>query len=201
MLRDMNKIDTVIFDVGWVLVHLDFAPLLTCLAAAGVRHTMPEIIAAIDLHAHERGELNGMRLIENLQGLAPGLDRAQLKDCWLNMFEPVAPMFELARRLTRSHRVHLLSNVGDLHWAHLDACYQLHSLGHGALPSFEAGVMKPHPAIYRLAESRFALDPARTVFIDDLEPNVQAARECGWRAIQHQDYAATLTALRELGVD
>ena len=42
-------IDTVIFDVGRVLVALDFKLILGCLAQSKQAYTMPEVIAAIDL--------------------------------------------------------------------------------------------------------------------------------------------------------
>jgi putative hydrolase of the HAD superfamily len=64
---------------------------------------------------------------------------------------------------------------------------------HGFLRWFDGGVfsgdvqlIKPDPAIYALLESRYALDPARTVFLDDLAANVAAAQVRGWRAIQFQ---------------
>lgn len=195
-----KQIDTVIFDVGWVMVHLNFQPLLGYLGQNAQSYTIKEIVAAIDLEAHERGEIGAALLIDRLHDLTPTADREQIKRHWLDMFEPVAPMFDLARALVPRYRVHLLSNVGDLHWAHLNARYDLRGLVHDALPSFQAGVMKPDAEIYRLAEERFALTPARTVFIDDLEPNVQAARQRGWHAIQHQSPEQTVLGLRELGL-
>lgn len=197
----MNKIEAVVFDVGWVLVHLDFQPLLQCLHDAGLRYSVPEIIAAIDLEAHERGEIAGETLIDNLQGLVPAVSREQLKQAWLGMFIPVEPMWQLARALSPRYQVYLLSNVGELHWLHLHNRFDLRSLAHDVLPSFEAGVMKPHADIYRQAERRFNIQVTQTVFIDDLEPNVLAARERGWHAIQHQSPGQTMTALRDLGVE
>ena len=41
---------------------------------------------------------------------------------------------------------------------------------------------KPEEPIYRLAESKMGLTPDRLLFLDDLEPNVLAARAFGWRA-------------------
>lgn len=196
-----TTIDTVILDVGWVLVELDYQPLLGCLAQNAQQYSMKEVVAAIDLEAHERGEFSGGALIDRLHGLTPGVDRMQIKRGWLDMFQPVEAMFDLVRRLGDRYRVHLLSNVGDLHWAHLNAKYDLRRLVDDALPSFQAGVMKPHAEIYRLAEERFELDPERTVFIDDLEPNVMAAELRGWHAIQHESPQKTIQSLRELGVE
>jgi 2-haloacid dehalogenase len=96
--------------------------------------------------------------------------------------------------------VFLLSNIGDLHWVHLSREYRLQTIGHGALPSYVAGVMKPHARIYAEAERRFSLEPGDTVFIDDRADNIAAARTRGWHGIVHADYPGTLAALRALRV-
>src|SRR5699024_8782109 len=41
------------------------------------------------------------------------------------------------------------------------------------------GLIKPDPAIFEILRERFGLDPVRTVFIDDLPANVEAARSLG----------------------
>lgn len=45
-------------------------------------------------------------------------------------------------------------------------------------------VRKPDPRIYRLMLERFSLRPEDTVFVDDVEENVQAARNLGIHALQ-----------------
>jgi 2-haloacid dehalogenase len=109
-------------------------------------------------------------------------------------------MFDLANGLMDEYRVYLLSNIGDLHWAHLDAAYGISTVGHGAIASFRVGAVKPSAAIYRETERRFNLDPAATVFIDDLERNVAGAQACGWSAIRHLSPLETRRSLTALGV-
>lgn len=196
-------ISQVVFDIGQVLVKLRPAPLFALLAAHGYQPDDLERVARrIGIVEHETGRLDGAGLLANVAALAPRPpDPALLRAAWLDMFEPDRRMIELAMRLRATHGVFLLSNVGDLHWAHLRGAWRVHELAHDALPSFEVGVMKPDEAIYREAERRFALDPARTVFIDDRAENVAAARARGWQAIHHGDTGHTLQALRALGVD
>lgn len=190
------------FDVGGVLVRLRYQPFIDYLVAAGIDMTnLPAWLARVDLAAHERGEVPGSQLLGRIAAMAPRpLDPAELQRRWLDMFERWDEMFALAAGLMDEHRVYLLSNVGDLHWAHFNAQYGLESLVHGFCASYQVGAIKPTTAIYRKAESMFGLDPAATVFIDDLAPNVAGARSCGWHAIQHQDAQATRAALRGLGV-
>jgi 2-haloacid dehalogenase len=54
----------------------------------------------------------------------------------------------------------------------------------GLLVSGEERVAKPDPAIFRLLLDRFGLDPAATVFVDDSEANVAAARGLGIDAVR-----------------
>ena len=192
----------IVFDVGGVLVQLRYGPFIEYMAAAGAdMRDLRTWAGVVGLEHHESGKLRGSRFLERVATSVPRtLDRDELGRRWLDMFAPDEQMFALARALMGDYRVYLLSNVGDLHWAHLDESYGIASLVHGALPSFEAGAIKPDAAIYRAAESEFGLDPAETVFIDDLAPNVAGARSCGWSAIEHRNITATCAGLAALGV-
>ena len=195
-------IRNVIFDVGGVLVRLRYRPFIEYLGAAGVDMSdLPAWLTRVDLAAHERGEITGEELLERVAAMARApLDRSELQARWLDMFDRAHEMFDLASGLMADYRVYLLSNIGDLHWRHLDAQYGLDDLVHGTLASFRVGAIKPSEAIYREAERRFELEPAATVFIDDLAPNVAGARACGWQAIHHVDPAETRRQLRSLGL-
>ncbi len=53
----------------------------------------------------------------------------------------------------------------------------------GVVVSGVEGVGKPDPRIFRLAAERYGLEPARTLFVDDSRPNVQAAAALGFAAV------------------
>jgi 2-haloacid dehalogenase len=195
-------IRNVVFDIGGVLVRLRYQPFIDYLASAGIDMTdLPAWLQRVDLSAHERGEISGEELLGRVAAMAARpLDPVELRARWLDMFDRAQEMFDLASGLMGDYRVYLLSNIGDLHWRHLDALYGLEALTHGVIASFRVGAVKPSAAIYREAERRFDLDPAATVFVDDLPPNVAGAEACGWRAIHHRSAAATRERLRALGV-
>jgi FMN phosphatase YigB (HAD superfamily) len=195
-------IRNVVLDIGWVLVRLNYRPLIELLRQHGAdvadRDT---VMSRIALEEHECGRLPGAGLLQSIAALAPQpLSLAAVRARWVDMFEVVPDMMALAHRLSEHYRVYLLSNIGDLHWVQLSREFRMHALGHGALPSFLAGVMKPHAAIYAEAERRFALEPAATVFIDDRADNIAGARARGWQGIVHHDPAGTRAALAALGV-
>ncbi len=195
-------IRNVVFDIGWVLVRLNYRPILDFLRARGAAvHDRDALMRRIVLADHETGRLHGLGLLQRLAGLAcEPVTPEETYVHWVNMFELETAMVDLAHRLSERYRVFLLSNIGDLHWAYLSREYRLHALGHGALPSYLAGVMKPHAGIYAEAERRFALEPPATVFIDDRPDNIATARARGWRGIVHGGHADTLAALTSLGV-
>jgi putative hydrolase of the HAD superfamily len=68
--------------------------------------------------------------------------------------------------------------------------------------SGEVGIRKPDPAIYAMASERLGIAPAETVFVDDLEHNLEPAREAGMAVVHHVEAARTIAELeRLLGVE
>lgn len=61
-------------------------------------------------------------------------------------------------------------------------------------------VVKPDPAIYRLALERFGLHAAQALFIDDREENVIAAEAEGMRGHLFRDAATLRDELAALGL-
>ena len=199
----MTPINTVVFDLGRVLVDFSFDPFFAFLRRHGAAVRSPqELIERTDLAAYECGRISTEKFLDNLRGLLrTPASRDELVAQWVHMFEPVAEMITLLRQLRETHHVYVLSHTNTLHWEHLRAEYRLDRLADDTLTSFEAGTMKPDPEIFLLAARRFELDPGATVFVDDLEQNVAGARRCGWHAIHHTDHAGTVASLRALGVE
>lgn len=197
MIRD------IVFDIGWVFVALRPQPMLDYLQAHGAaKGDLDALVRDVALHEHETGRMDGEDLLRRIGQLAPlPHDPDELRARWLAMLEPQMDMITLARGLTARYGVYVLSNIGDLHWEYLERSIGIDTLGHGALASFKAGVMKPEAGIYAQAEQRFGLTPGRTVFIDDRKENIEAARVRGWHGIVHRDYENTCAQLARLGVE
>ena len=54
----------------------------------------------------------------------------------------------------------------------------------GEVVSCEEHIIKPDAEIYRRLTSRYGLDVAETLFIDDRQQNVDAARNEGWQGFK-----------------
>ncbi len=196
MIRD------IVFDIGRVIIDIHPEPLLEFLHRRGApRLDLHATLERVGLSDHETGRLDGAGLLERFRTLAPQASHAELRAQWLQIFTPHQDMMALVRRVAPHHGVYLLSNIGQLHWEHLVDRHGIAGVGHGALTSFDAGVMKPDTAIYAQAEQKFALAPSRTVFVDDRPENIEAARARGWHGIVHRNFTDTREALLRLGVE
>jgi 2-haloacid dehalogenase len=56
----------------------------------------------------------------------------------------------------------------------------------GIVISGDVGICKPDPAIFRHFLEQYRLDPSRTLFVDDLAPNIDAARALGLPAVRFE---------------
>ena len=61
-------------------------------------------------------------------------------------------------------------------------------------------LIKPEPAIYQLLQTRYALEPTQTVFIDDLLGNIEAAQAHGWHGIHFKTAEQVGRELQALGI-
>lgn len=97
--------------------------------------------------------------------------------------EPVDGTEALARRLqSAGYRLFALTdNVREI-VAHLKSRYQFWRLFDGAVVSAEVGMLKPHDGIFRHLVDTFGLEPAETVFLDDVQGNVDGAMRVGLQA-------------------
>jgi putative hydrolase of the HAD superfamily len=64
--------------------------------------------------------------------------------------------------------------------------------------SYEAGTVKPDPAIYNMIIERLGVLPEEAIFIDDSERYCVAAKDLGINVIYHQDTNETIAKIKEL---
>ncbi len=129
------------------------------------------------------------------------LERLFLEDVggWLRVR---APMVEWARAVKeRGFKIAILSNMPPDHIDYIGAHSPWFALFDVKVFSAAVQLAKPDPAIYRRCVAELALPPGDCLFIDDLLPNVDAARREGLRAIRFESeeaLAAELAGFREL---
>jgi len=199
-----SPIRAVILDFGGVLLHLgDPEPHEELAREIGipVGRLRYEIFDGPLSLAAQRGEISPDELWREL---ARRWNLPAEKANWLALrfWAGVSVDFVLVnwlREIKSHYRTGLLSNA----WSDLREL--LHRLGIAdafdvMVISAEEHLMKPDPAIYRLALERLGVQAEEAVFVDDREENVQAARSLGIHGIQYRSREQVFAKLRALGI-
>lgn len=177
------KIDAVIFDIGNVLLTFDY----TVAEQEILKHTgqkAPPLQE--DLHPlrmdHETGLISRPDFIKAVrEAFAHDGPEDHFLDIWSRIFEINSPMVAWAHSLHATTPLYLLSNIGCIHHDHIIEEYEFfRTLFRDGVYSYRAGVMKPERRIFELARTQFAVDPAKTLYIDDLVDNVRGAETVGF---------------------
>lgn len=205
----------LVFDFGAVLFTWKPAQLLrqTFPAQAAsdeaARHLSHQMFSHTDWHAFDRGTLDEQAVIEQTARRL-GLPQPAMHDLVHGIGERLTVIEDTLVLLRRLHEqrqraaqvtgLYFLSNMPLPYARLLEQRYPFLQWFDGGIFSADVQLIKPEPAIYQLLQDRYALDPARTLFIDDLKGNVHAAQAQGWHGVHfesaHQLEAAL--ALREL---
>ncbi len=99
------------------------------------------------------------------------------------MGNPNEELIAYFRALRPRYRTAILSNSFLGAREQEEARYGFTSMVDVAIYSHEEGMHKPDPRIFALASERLGIPPAEIVFLDDLQPNVDAARARGFQAV------------------
>ncbi len=105
----------------------------------------------------------------------------------------------LYRTKAAGNWLYFLSNMHHASIDHLERAHVFWDVFEGGVVSCRVRMVKPEPQIYAHLLSEYQLDPADTVFIDDLSVNLAAAAQFGMRTIQFVDPAQCERELQALG--
>lgn len=180
------RLRNVLIDLGGVLYEID------------IEHTMQRYRALSRRSAEQisyqsqqplawftqldRGEIDIDSFARGLQrDLALDADLPTIKQIWRELLIGILPgRAEALARLAQHYRLALLSNTSRYHHDHYRrACEPLFAHMDHLFFSFEMGLTKPDPAIYRQALAQAGWQAEETLFMDDSQRNVQAAQTQG----------------------
>jgi putative hydrolase of the HAD superfamily len=119
----------------------------------------------------------------------------------LPMHETVALLAQLRGRRQTGEGIaglYYLSNMPAPYARVLERKFEILQWFDGGIFSADVQLVKPEPAIYQRLQSRYALAPGRTLLIDDLLHNVEAARSLGWHGIHFESAGQVQGVLQSL---
>ena len=202
-----KPIKNIIFDFGGVVVGYDPAGYVRSVfgdTPAG-RYVLDNffgnaVIASLDLGLMSREEAYGP-IMEKARADGYGAELAYVEEHWFEaMMGTKTDTVALADDLKRAgYGVYYLTNMPKDLWARFCA-RGLKEHFDGGVASFELHITKPDRRIYEALFARVGIDPAESVFLDDMERNLRGAETLGLRTVLFTNAGAARQALTGLGV-
>ena len=188
-----RKPQILLFDFGGVLVDLDKQRCIEAFYRLGfdIRPYLGTYRQGGMFSLLERGAISVPEFCDEIRRMAgnPHLTDASIAAAWEQYLAGVpAERLEKLLELRQSYRVSLLSNTNAIHWEQsLRDFFNYKGLGIGdffeeVFLSYELGIEKPAPEIFRIVAERLGARPEDILFLDDSEVNCEAARNCGLQA-------------------
>jgi putative hydrolase of the HAD superfamily len=191
-----ENIKTIIFDFGGVIIDIDPQITIQKLQELGFTDTgkfqSKEFIDDI-VRKFERGIFTPEVFRKRLRAfLNMEITDQQIDDAWNALIYDIpAERIEVLEQVKKNYKMFLLSNSNELHYDIYVRDLQLRfgyrefdELFDKAYFSFDTHLSKPDPEAFEFILYQHELDPAETLFIDDNEDNIKAARSLGIKTYQ-----------------
>lgn len=178
-------IEAVLFDVGGVIVRLNSIEVLGPFnGRSDAEGILSYWLECPHVAAHETGRIDADEFARRMvQTYAMGCAPDEFLRRMLAWHGEVFPgVDETLAALRPKVKLACLSNTSHFAWSNAPCCAATSRMFDTQILSHEHGVLKPDPAIYRIAAKTLAVAPERILFFDDTERNVAGAREAGFDA-------------------
>lgn len=184
MVALIDRLGAIMFDIGNVLYSWDIRALYAklILDQARLDWFLANVITP-EWHFQHDGGRDAADTTAELIAQYP--DERDLIEAyvprWLETIPgPVPGMIALVDELAAAGMpLYAITNFSHEFWPRFRATAPVFGHFQGVLVSGEERLVKPDPAIYALAIERFGVEPGATLFVDDREDNVEAARAAG----------------------
>lgn len=202
-----SKIKNVVFDLGGVLINLDFDNCLNAFRKAGFRDIEKQARQLEGKGLFSRFELGEISPEEFREAIrketSESLTDRKIDDMWnLMLLDIPREKLDLLLELRGHYMVYLLSNTNRIHWDYASEQmfsyrgFRVNDFFEATFLSFEIHKAKPDKEIYEQMMKEANILPEETFFIDDSEANCRAAAALGIRSY-HYHSGEDLSALFE----
>lgn len=205
----MEGIKNIVFDLGGVLMNIDFKRTFDAFEIIGFRGAEqafqdPEINRlCMDFEIGVYCSIEMRRKFREISGFK--CTDSQFDKAWNALLIDFPPeRIRRVQQLAKKYKTYLLSNTNPIHARHFNAelgrNFGIESMDHlldKAWYSHILGFRKPDERIFNKVLKASRLNPAETVFIDDLEMNVKVAETVGMKGIHVNGEYTILEALAE----
>ena len=202
---ETDKIDTLIFDLGKVLVRYDFRKLLadlkydeeTAQAVADAMFLSPQWTEG------DRGVETEEEILQSFIDNNPAYEQ-EIRQTFeemgrtISLYSYTKDWMKYLKK--RGYKLYILSNFSKPLYDRCQKELKFLELMDGGYMSWQIHCLKPEPEIFQKLLSDFQIDPSKAVFLDDMIDNVAEARAQGLNAIHFTGRKQALKQLLEFGV-
>jgi glucose-1-phosphatase len=184
----MKEIHTIIFDLGGVILNIDFSKTQMAFAKLGMKNPQ-EVFGKYSQMGFfdklDKGLICEDDFLNELQSLLPkNVSNQQLLEAWNSMIlDFPLKRIELLKKVKNRYKCLLLSNTNETHYKHymkqfVDVFgFHFNSLFHKTYFSFQIGMRKPHAQIFQYVLDKENCKPEHTLFIDDTHMHINQAAQ------------------------
>ncbi len=172
---------TIIFDMGGVLVNLDWDSVCTRLQEhSGLADVRPDVVNGPIVQSAMLGHLTSHPYHEALcEKLAASISYEEFIEIWNGLLSANESIVPVVERLKRDNHLVLASNTDPIHFqSAVERFPVLKNFGQRFL-SYEMGLLKPDPDFYRHVLRMIGSPATDCIFIDDRPENVKSALSVG----------------------
>jgi len=202
----MGNVDTVIFDIGNVLVDFCWRKAFDNMnLSQDIWDRLYKATVGNQMwNEFDRGILSEKEIVEGFISNDPEIEDVIL-DFMNNHYKEIVEKFDYANDWidelkNHGYKVYFLSNFSKKGFAELSSELDFVEKGHGAVISYRVKQIKPDRDIYETLIDTYKIIPEKAVFIDDTLPNIETARSLGFNAIQFKNRQQVMGELDALGV-
>jgi glucose-1-phosphatase len=190
MLR-LEGIEAIVFDLGGVIIELDFQrsfDQFAALSGKSAEEIHHGLLSSGLLLKYEKGEYSDIQFFEVIkQVFEIDASDEELEAAFVALLLHIPKeRIDLIRGLAKDYRLFLLSNTNAIHYRavnkilHRDTgCEDLSHLFETIFLSYEMALAKPGKEIYEEVIRQAQLNPATTLFLDDNAGNLEGASAVG----------------------
>ena len=198
-----KKFDTVVFDLGGVLIDLDVPRCVghfkRLMGQANVRNVLGiddegEGVVAVSaatrqlMHDYEYGNISTEDFLDSVCSYChPGTTTDDVRAAWMSMLAelPQERLNYIADLRKAGYKTYLLSNSNEMHWDYIFEQYHLSEYFDGIYASHHMHMAKPSQEIFEFVARDAKIDSSQTIYVDDLDKNRAAGEKyANWQTCE-----------------
>lgn len=197
-----REIDTVVFDLGRVLIHWDpYGYMVEKFGEDVAKRLMERVFNVPEWNLMDKGEISEAQLWRIMEERYP--EDAQyirhMKNAVLSLLKPIEENVSLLPSLkTHGYRLCVLSNFSYKSFEYVYNTFEFFKYFDCMVISSHVKKIKPNEDIFYELMERCGVKPSTSLFIDDRADNIETAIRLGFNVIHLTEYGKLKEKLEEV---